>query len=323
MARIRTIKPEYWQDEKLSPLPALDRLVFLGLISQADDAGRIVDTPRLLDGLLFPQTDETCGASLEALARAGVIDRGMTASGQRIIQIVGWAKHQRVDHPNLKGALPPIVSGDSRGSREPVATDSRTIPTTYDQRPTTSEDDQRSLGAPDKPAPKRKKGWKFVPDDWQPTERHTELARSLDVSMSRELVKFRDHEFKDPKTDADRAFSRWLRTAAEMGRKPPNGSQAAAVSNEKPQENGQRVGRMTSTDGRDPEVERLERERQEYEQIVAWEREHPADLVSIREDVARSMGAESWAAIDVFNRLLATGKVKAHIRQILDNRGAA
>jgi hypothetical protein len=214
---------------------------------------------------------------------------------------------------------PDDVTAVTRNDRNvtPTETETKTSTETKTER-TTSTD-----GAPDKPAPKRKKGWRFVPDDWQPSDRHIELARTLDVVLSREVAKFRDHEFKDPKTDADRAFSRWLRTAAEMGRKPPAGSQAAAVTNERPQESTARVGRMTSTDGRDPEVEKLERERLEYEQIVAWEREHPADLVSLREEVARSMGAESWTAIDVFDRLMATGKVKARIRNILDSSEAA
>ncbi len=108
MARIRSIKPEYWQDEKLAPLPPIDRLVFLGLISQADDAGRLVDSVRLLDGLLFPHTDDSCAASLEVLTDLGVIERGVTASGQSVIQIVNW-HHQKIDKPNLTAALPSIA----------------------------------------------------------------------------------------------------------------------------------------------------------------------------------------------------------------------
>ena len=41
MARIRTIKPEFWTDEKLAPLSPICRLTFLGLVSMADDAGRL------------------------------------------------------------------------------------------------------------------------------------------------------------------------------------------------------------------------------------------------------------------------------------------
>ena len=117
MARIRTIKPEFWQDEKLAPLDPLTRLVFLGLISQADDAGRLVDSVRLIDGLLFPMTDDTCAEALVKLHDLGVIERGVTASGQRVIQIVNWDKHQKVEKPNLKSALDPIVIADTSAKR--------------------------------------------------------------------------------------------------------------------------------------------------------------------------------------------------------------
>lgn len=114
MARIRTIKPEFWSDEKLGPLEPIDRLVFLGLVSQADDAGRLVDSVRLLDGLLFGQTDDSCSGSLAKLSELGVIERGTTASGQPVLQIVGWAKHQRVDKPSNRGVLPPIQAPPQR-----------------------------------------------------------------------------------------------------------------------------------------------------------------------------------------------------------------
>jgi hypothetical protein len=117
MARIRSIMPEYWQDEKLSPLPPIDRLVFLGLISQADDAGRLVDNPRLLDGLLFPHTKESCAPSLEVLAELGRILRYTSDSGQRLIQIVGWERHQKVKNPSAYNlpAPPATGSGETRG----------------------------------------------------------------------------------------------------------------------------------------------------------------------------------------------------------------
>lgn len=152
MARIRTLKPELWQDEKLAPLDPITRLVFLGLICLGDDAGRLVDNIRLLDASIFPETADTCREALATLARIGRIRRGMTASGQRVLQIVNWERHQKVDHPNLKAALPEIVAEHAVTElREDVATDSRDIreafahhtndlrPTTYDLRPTTAD----------------------------------------------------------------------------------------------------------------------------------------------------------------------------------------
>jgi hypothetical protein len=67
-------------------------------------------------------------------------------------------------------------------------------------------------------AGKTKRGaWRFCPDEWTPNEKHYALADELRVDLPVELAKFRDHEFKTPKTDADRAFSRWLRQAKAYG----------------------------------------------------------------------------------------------------------
>lgn len=117
MARIRTIKPEFWQDEKLGPLDPLTRLVFLGLVSQADDAGRLLDSPRLINGVLFPYTDDDCVGPLEELAEVGVIQRGTTSSGQPVIQICGWNKHQRIEKPNMNAALSAVAASSTTRRR--------------------------------------------------------------------------------------------------------------------------------------------------------------------------------------------------------------
>jgi hypothetical protein len=222
MARIRTLKPEFWQDEKLAPLPTIDRLVFLGLISQADDAGRLVDNPRLLNGLIFPMTDDDCRQSLETLARLGRIIRYTSASGQRLIQIAKWCDHQRVDKPS-RHVLPPVPENalrdnDSRECRESVANVSRdALAPTLDLRPTTNDlgpTDGAVKKPPQKPRPTER--WRFVPDTWQPTARHAALAAELGEDMAEQEALFRDYEFDKTKSDADRAFSRWLRTAKQM-----------------------------------------------------------------------------------------------------------
>ena len=109
MARIRTIKPEFWGDEKLAPCSPITRLVFLGLISMADDAGRVVDNVKVIDAFVFPETSETCRGSIDELSAMGRIRRGKTASGQRIIEIANWHAHQKIEKPNLRAAFPEIV----------------------------------------------------------------------------------------------------------------------------------------------------------------------------------------------------------------------
>ncbi len=70
-----------------------------------------------------------------------------------------------------------------------------------------------------RPAPKapKPKGSKFVPEDWAPSDGHYELANRLRVNLERELLSFRAHEFKTPKTDFDRAFTGWLTRSAQFG----------------------------------------------------------------------------------------------------------
>lgn len=153
MARIRTTKPEFWQDEKLAPLDPLTRLVFLGLIGMADDCGRVLDNVKAIDAFIFPETNDSAAKALVTLASLGRIARGLTASGQRVIQIVKWEEHQKVSHPNLAAALPEIVapSADTappaalrRDSGEPPAA-LVPLPTINDLRSTTN--DQRSSAA--------------------------------------------------------------------------------------------------------------------------------------------------------------------------------
>ena len=54
MARIRTIKPEFWEDEKLVMLPLGCRLFFIGTWNFADDLGVLRYNPVLLKSRIFP-----------------------------------------------------------------------------------------------------------------------------------------------------------------------------------------------------------------------------------------------------------------------------
>jgi hypothetical protein len=123
MARIRYVKPEFWSDEKMAPMRPLERLVFLGLICMADDKGRLVDNWKTIDGLLFPETDDSARESLEVLANAGRIIRYTSASGQKLIQLANWKRHQKVSNPskyNLPAPLGEIdedVSDDAPDDR--------------------------------------------------------------------------------------------------------------------------------------------------------------------------------------------------------------
>lgn len=54
MARIRTIKPEFWEDEKIGKMPIPCRLFFIGCWNFADDFGVIKGNAALLKSQIFP-----------------------------------------------------------------------------------------------------------------------------------------------------------------------------------------------------------------------------------------------------------------------------
>lgn len=57
MARIRTIKPTFWGDDKVARLTRDERLLFLGLVSMADDDGRFLASAAAVGGFVFPNDE--------------------------------------------------------------------------------------------------------------------------------------------------------------------------------------------------------------------------------------------------------------------------
>lgn len=98
--RIRSIKPEFYRDEKIARLKIEVRYTMLGLISHADDEGRLDGSPAAIRSLVFPQDDLTVKRMdewLEALAKSGRIYR-YQANGLDVIQIRNW-HHQKINRP--------------------------------------------------------------------------------------------------------------------------------------------------------------------------------------------------------------------------------
>jgi len=54
MPRIRTVKPEFFDDEKLGTVSRDARLIFIGLLIFADDYGVVKGNSRWLKARIFP-----------------------------------------------------------------------------------------------------------------------------------------------------------------------------------------------------------------------------------------------------------------------------
>lgn len=105
MARARNIKPGFFANEELVELPFAVRLLFIGLWTVADRAGRMEDKPKRIKMVLFPADDLDVDGALSSLEKSGFIQR-YEAEGTRFIQILAFAKHQN-PHKDEKASLIP------------------------------------------------------------------------------------------------------------------------------------------------------------------------------------------------------------------------
>ena len=105
MARARNIKPGFFKNEELVELRFEVRLLFIGLWTVADRAGRMEDKPKKIKMELFPADSFDVDAALAELESSGFIRR-YQVEGTRYIQILAFTKHQN-PHKDEKASLIP------------------------------------------------------------------------------------------------------------------------------------------------------------------------------------------------------------------------
>lgn len=111
MARIRTIKPKFFQDFRLArDLDRTQRLLYIGLWTEADDDGRFLAHPGRIKGSLFPYDDDIQGpfieSSLKTLSSTGRL-RLYVVDGEPYGQLAKFAKHQKINRPTPSHIPPP------------------------------------------------------------------------------------------------------------------------------------------------------------------------------------------------------------------------
>ena len=125
MPRIRTLKPEHRQHRKVGPLDHLTYRLWVGMILEADDEGRLVCDARQLAALIFAYhqdiSRELVESSLKILQDHGLV-RLYAQNGTRYADFPSWKDHQRIDHAT-PSKLPPYddslkILEDSKSYRE-------------------------------------------------------------------------------------------------------------------------------------------------------------------------------------------------------------
>lgn len=107
--RIRTIKPEIWQHEKIGRVTRDERLLFVGLLTMVDDEGRLREMPHAIRGHIFPYdrvSDRQLEKWLGGLERARLIVR-YGAGRERFASIRGFKRHQVINRPRESDLPPP------------------------------------------------------------------------------------------------------------------------------------------------------------------------------------------------------------------------
>lgn len=112
MARIRTIKPEFWEDEKLAKFPVHARLLFIGTWNFADDNGALLANPVLMKSHIFPYEDigiSTISEWIDMLVENGMLIR-TTYNGKDYLVIRKFLIHQKINRKSIRINIPlPVV----------------------------------------------------------------------------------------------------------------------------------------------------------------------------------------------------------------------
>lgn len=106
MARIRTIKPEFFRNEQVASVSPLAALLFPGLWTVADRNGRLRDRPRQLMADLMPLRNVDLEPLLAELEAAHLIVRYSVAN-VAYIAIPNFLRHQRPHPKEPPSEIPP------------------------------------------------------------------------------------------------------------------------------------------------------------------------------------------------------------------------
>ena len=104
MARIRTIKPEFFTSEQIVECSTSARLLFVGLWCFCDDNGVHPASAKRLKMEVFPGdaiTDDEIGTLVDELINNRLLIE-FNHKHERFWSVTGWKKHQKIDKPSTK-----------------------------------------------------------------------------------------------------------------------------------------------------------------------------------------------------------------------------
>jgi len=162
MARKRQIDPSFWASEQVISLSRDARLLYVGMISHADDAGRLRAGPGHLKAIIFPS--DSCAIEEVRAWRDAIIATGLvilyTDNGAEFLCHPNWARYQYMTR-RFDSKLPPPPVNDE------LSTSYQQVITPHQQAYGIGIGDGGGVGIGTVPHPTTPQpGGSFLPEDW-------------------------------------------------------------------------------------------------------------------------------------------------------------
>jgi hypothetical protein len=121
MARIRTVKPDFWTDDAITECSLSARLLFIGTWNFADDYGNLDRSAKQIKSRVFPIDNVDCEPLIQELIAHGLLTE-YSVSDKKYLHIKGFANHQVINRPS-KPSCP--AYDDSLSTHGGISDDSR------------------------------------------------------------------------------------------------------------------------------------------------------------------------------------------------------
>jgi len=220
MARIRTIKPDFFTSDDICALSPLARLLYVGLWCEADREGRLQWSPKTFKRRYLP--DDEC--DVEAICRELLGRDLVRLYGDDYAYIPTFLDHQHINPREAKSVIPAPDErvDDASCTRDPRVSDAQV-------GKEGREGKGREGNALD--ASRRVSVASELPDDWKPSEDDVAWAAKArpdlkGALLDEETERFRNHA----KANARTAFNwgpnwrNWVSKAAAASTAQPSGN---------------------------------------------------------------------------------------------------
>ena len=220
MARARNIKPGFFSNDKLAEVHPLGRILFAGLWTIADRAGRLEDRPKKIKAEILPYDACNVDKLLDDLQERNFITR-YEIGGVRYIQVTAFTKHQNPHKKEAESTIPAPVEHSASTVSEPAPAPAQTGASPADSGFLIPDSGFHSSSSPAAPSPiGTRLSVQALPEDWEAYCRE----KRPDLDPAGTFESFRDYWVAKPGKDGRKAdwpatWRRWVReTRAVAGR---------------------------------------------------------------------------------------------------------